>query len=259
MLWRWPILVGACAVALAVPAAATAAPSVVTPPHLSGTLQAGTAIMCKSGTWTGTKPADPVTTINYAWYRDSTSGTQLLSGSNAKQYAPVTADVGHALVCVVTEEDLADSTTATASTGPSTLVALPAGIVEYLEGPPGPAGPAGPQGAPGPQGPQGLPGPTGPAGTSSLLKCTIKIKLNRHRRIRREVCTVTLLSPGTFHVSVDVSRAGRTYATGSATLHQGVSHLRLHQRRSVTHGRYLITVLIRKGSRLIVRRYHERV
>jgi len=81
------------------------------------------------------------------------------------------------------------------------------------QGPVGPAGPQGPTGAQGPVGPAGAQGPTGPPGpsgkngTSSLVKCVYKTTGTGRNRKTRQVCTVTVLSPGTHVVSVAITGA----------------------------------------------------
>ncbi|MGZ4279235.1 MAG: hypothetical protein ACXVFK_17885 [Solirubrobacteraceae bacterium] len=101
-------------------------------------------------------------------------------------------------------------------------------------GPPGPTGPTGPTGATGPAGPSGA---TAPASGIGKVTC-------RLRGQRRITCKIAQ-AKGT-RLSVRISRAGRTVATGT-----GTGTVLLRARRAIRHGTYLLTV--RTGGRTIRR------
>lgn len=71
-----------------------AAPAVANtvPPVVSGTRVVDQVLSCGTGTWTGSP------TLTYQWQRDGVD----ISGQTANTYTLVTADIGHAVRCVVT-------------------------------------------------------------------------------------------------------------------------------------------------------------
>ena len=127
MVYLRRVLLMGCAIVLVMPATALATPVNNSPPTISSfssssssaPLEVGVQqLMCNPGSWTSTG-AGPVSPQSYAWYRDSTSGTQ---DSTSSYYTPVAADAGHTLVCQVTEYDFSDQTTATATSAPTGIV-----------------------------------------------------------------------------------------------------------------------------------------
>ena len=125
MLHLLRIVLAGCVIALAIPATALATPVNNSPPTISnysgnglGPPAVGNQLYCNPGTWSSSGTGS-VYTQSVTWYRDSTSGTQLGTYS----YTPVAADIGHVLVCQVTEYDPSDSTAASATA--MTAVVLP--------------------------------------------------------------------------------------------------------------------------------------
>ncbi len=115
------------------------------------------------------------------------------------------------------------------------------------------AGTAG--GLTGPQGPQG---PAGKNGTSSELRCVEKTTgSGKHKRTAQQ-CTVTVISTGSHVVSVALSRAGKTYAIGTAITRRGAARFRLQLVRRMKPARYLVTVLASEGTHAKVVRYTRR-
>jgi hypothetical protein len=95
-----------------------ARPEVRTQPTLSGVAQAGRALTCEPGTWSGSP------SLAVAWLRDGTA----IAGATATTYTLQTADAGKQLACQVTATNAAGSTVArtpavTVSTGPANAVA----------------------------------------------------------------------------------------------------------------------------------------
>jgi hypothetical protein len=71
-------------------------------------------------------------------------------------------------------------------------------------------------------------------------------------------CTVTVLSSTSHVVSVPLSRAGKTYAIGTALARKGAARFRLRLVRRMKPGRYLMTVVTSRGRRASVVRYTKR-
>lgn len=134
-------------------------------------------------------------------------------------------------------DTVASSTPFEVEPDPTTGATGPQGIT-------GPTGSAGAAGAAGPAGPQG---PAGKDGTSTEVRCDVKATGTGKHRKTTDVCTVSVLSPGSHPFSVDVSRGGSSYATGAGVLHAGRARLHLHDLRAITHGRYVVTVVLEKG------------
>jgi GH25 family lysozyme M1 (1,4-beta-N-acetylmuramidase) len=100
----------------------TGAPVAATPPTITGTARAGSALAGVPGTWGGGKPIG----FTYQWKRCDAAGagcTPIL-GATLESYTPGAADVGHALVATVVATS--PSGTAGASSPPTPAVA-PAG------------------------------------------------------------------------------------------------------------------------------------
>jgi hypothetical protein len=141
------------------------------------------------------------------------------------------------------------------------------------QGPAGPQGPAGANGATGAagatgttgaQGPKGATGATGaqgPAGkdgTSSELKCVAKTTGSGTHKRTTQQCTVSVISPHSRVVSVALSRAGKTYAIGTAVTRRGAARFRLEMVRRMKPGRYLVTLVASQGKHANVVRYTKR-
>lgn len=71
-------------------------------------------------------------------------------------------------------------------------------------------------------------------------------------------CSVTVISPHSRVVSVALSRAGRTYAIGTALTRRGATHFNLKLVRRMRPGRYLVTVVTSQGKQADVVRYTKR-
>jgi hypothetical protein len=139
-------------------------------------------------------------------------------------FAPQGQGLRSATLVIESNDPLSPATVALSGTG-----SAPAA------GPQGPAGPAGPQGAAGPTGPQG---PAGPAGKVICSNTGVALLL----------CSI-IFPPGTWstnyvagHVSYDISRRGRTVASGTVQIRHGRAIVRS---RPLPPGRYSLTVRIR--------------
>jgi hypothetical protein len=97
------------------------APSVVTPPAISGTVQDGQTLSAGNGTWDGTNPI----TYTYQWQSCDSSGNNCsnIAGATASTYQLVPADIGKTFRVVVTATNAAD---AASSTSAATTVVTPA-------------------------------------------------------------------------------------------------------------------------------------
>ncbi len=86
---------------------APAPPSNVAPPTISGTAQDGETLSASTGSWTGTAPIS----YAYQWQRCDSGGTGCVDvgGATSSTYDLTGADVGHALVVVVTATNAASS------------------------------------------------------------------------------------------------------------------------------------------------------
>ncbi|HUA03864.1 MAG TPA: hypothetical protein VMB27_08180 [Solirubrobacteraceae bacterium] len=124
------VLLAGCVIALAAPATALATPVNTTPPSItsnygsSGPAEAGVPLECNPGMWSSSSPTGNAYVQTIAWYRDSTSGTEVTSGF-ASTYTPIGADLGHTLVCQVTAYDTSDNQTATAVVSTGTILPEP--------------------------------------------------------------------------------------------------------------------------------------
>jgi len=100
----------------------TGPPVLSTPPILLGPSVAGQLLAAVPGTWEGGKPI----AFSYQWMRCDAAGANCtaISGATAETYKPMSADVGHALISVVT----ATSATGSAATASAPTAAIsPAG------------------------------------------------------------------------------------------------------------------------------------
>jgi hypothetical protein len=79
----------------------------------------------------------------------------------------------------------------------------------------------------------------------------------KHKKTH-EVCTVSVLSPGSHMVSVDISRGKRMYAVGVGLVSNGKARFTLRTLRAMRHGRYVVTVVSTSGHHATVRRFVER-
>jgi hypothetical protein len=115
------ILLAGCVIALAAPAPALATPIENSPPTITnylgsaGTPTVGNQIGCNPGTWSSSNGPGAVSPQTATLYQDSTSGTPVASvNSGYLSYTPTVTDIGHPLVCQVTELDMSDGKTETA-------------------------------------------------------------------------------------------------------------------------------------------------
>jgi hypothetical protein len=83
------------------------APSNTVPPSISGTPTVGETLTCDNGTWSGGTPQ----TYSYEWLRDDSP----IGGETSSTYQPVQADVGHAIKCRVTAQNLEGNANATSA------------------------------------------------------------------------------------------------------------------------------------------------
>jgi hypothetical protein len=81
------------------------APASTAPPSISGTPQVGEILSCDPGTWSGATPQ----TYSYEWLRDNTP----IGGETSSDYQVRQADIGHAIKCRVTAENLGGQSSAT--------------------------------------------------------------------------------------------------------------------------------------------------
>jgi len=97
-------------------------PVLSTPPGIVGQATAGKLLAAVPGTWIGGKPLQ----FAYQWYRCDAAGVTCvaITGATREKYAPVTADVGHALEVVTTATSAAGSAKATSA---ATAAVSPAG------------------------------------------------------------------------------------------------------------------------------------
>lgn len=139
-----------------------------------------------------------------------------------------TQTVGHGDTVALTLEQPAQAAAATGTPGPQGNQGQPGASVT------GPAGPVGATGAPGPGGPVGPAGATGAAGApgrTATLRCTVSGT--------RVFCRVT----GVRGARGRLTRGGRTYATGGATV--------LKTRRVLPRGRYTLRITARGRTTLV--------
>jgi hypothetical protein len=96
----------------------------VSPPVISGDINAGSMLIATTGTWTGT----PSPTFTYQWKRGGVN----ISGATSNIYVLVTADIGATVTAVVTATNVNGSLSATSnSLGPviPTAIALSSSTV----------------------------------------------------------------------------------------------------------------------------------
>jgi hypothetical protein len=112
-----------------------------------------------------------------------------------------------------------------------------------LAGPVGPAGPTGMTGA------AGLAGPTGPRGRDASVRC--RIRKSKKGKIT-VVCAVTLAAPARSRAVARLTKHGRVYARGAATVGRAQSTVRLRPLRALHPGRYRLTLdVTERGGRRI--------
>ncbi len=114
-------------------------------------------------------------------------------------------------------------------------------------GPQGPAGPAGPKGATGPAGPQGPPGPVG------TITCTVTVKGSTITVTCQETAAKASIArvgsaARASNVRVDIARGGRTLASGTGSLRDGMVYARLSARHVLGRGSYRVTVGLPGGA-----------
>jgi hypothetical protein len=97
----------------------------------------------------------------------------------------------------------------------------------------------------------------GKNGTSSLVKCVLKATRAGRKHSTTQVCTVTVLSPGSHVANVEITRGNLRYAMGSAVVHRGRAWFRLRNLRVMRRGRYLVTIVVAAGKRPDVIRYWQ--
>jgi hypothetical protein len=122
-------------------------------------------------------------------------------------------------------------------------------VSDLRTGPTGATGATGPQGS---AGPAGAAGPKGAPGQVELLTCktvTVLVKADgKRRKLQRQQCTGKLVS-GTVKLTTtgaaakaSLARAGKVFATGSASYTGAGARLRLRLRRPLTAGSYALTL-----------------
>jgi hypothetical protein len=117
----WRVLGAALVVAAVAPAAAMATPTNTALPTITQTPQVGAPLSCNPGTWTSNTGGYTYDT-DFTWYRDTTATQVYDSGSNNNEYTPVTADLGHVLICQESVQDSNDFSTNSATSAASTTV-----------------------------------------------------------------------------------------------------------------------------------------
>jgi hypothetical protein len=98
-------------------------PSNVAPPQVSGAVRDGRVLSASRGTWSGTSPMS----FRYRWQRCNGSICTTIPQAMSAQYALSAADVGRALLVLVTASNAADSATARS---PRTSVVAPSPLVD---------------------------------------------------------------------------------------------------------------------------------
>jgi hypothetical protein len=186
---------------------------------------------------------------------DDCRGNTIDSGNSCVvnvSFAPQAQDSRTAMLVIESNDPLSPATVALSGTGSAPIMGP--------QGPAGPAGPAGPQGATGPvgptgaqgatgpvgpTGPQGATGPQGPAGPGGMVICN-------NTGVALLLCSIIFPS-GTWstnhltgQLSYDISRHGRTIASGSVQFRHGRVIVRS---RPLPPGRYALTVRIRTHGR----------
>ena len=111
-----------------------APPASVTVPTVSGSTGSGNTLTAGDGTWNGTQPL----TFDYQWQRCDADGTDCadIAGETGSSYELTDADVGHAIVVVVTASNAAGDDSAASV---PTAAVLPAPPVNTTQ-PPAPTG-----------------------------------------------------------------------------------------------------------------------
>jgi hypothetical protein len=122
----------------------------------------------------------------------------------------------------------------------------------------GATGPAGSAGAQGPSGPTGKTGPQGPAGKSSELKCTTKTTGKGKKKKTHLACNVTVLSSGTFNVSIRFSRGHTTYAAATAAV-RGTTKVKFRTLRTLRRGNYTVTLISTRAHKVTTARFVIRI
>jgi IPT/TIG domain/Collagen triple helix repeat (20 copies) len=130
-------------------------------------------------------------------------------------------------------------------------------------GPEGPAGTNGKEGAmglAGPQGPAGAQGPAGPAGAPGKVEL-VTCKLVKKKRRKTQHCKTKLVSgtvkfkaSGASAARATLSRHGRVFAAGAASVRHGRMRLRLERLRRLRAGRYTLTLIGGTGRHETIRR-----
>jgi hypothetical protein len=87
------------------------APSLVSPPIISGTAQEGQTLSSSTGTWNSAEPIR----AEYRWFRCDTSGGNCVAGPTGMTYLLVSTDVGKTFRVVVTAFNSAGSATGTSA------------------------------------------------------------------------------------------------------------------------------------------------
>ena len=174
---------------------------------ITGTPVVGQTLTCVPSGFTGTD-----VTLGYGWLRDGAA----IAGADAATYAPVEADVGRALACVVTATNAAGD-------ADSTSAALTVSAAGGAAGPPGPPGAAGPPGPAGPAGPRGPRGRTPDVRVSCRLvgrrtiRCTVRADSGTPARATVRLSgtsrAVTRRGRGTLRIDLRARRAVRRPAT----------------------------------------------
>lgn len=106
-------ILGACVIAVVLPAAAAAKVSTTGVPTISGTDTVGQTLTCTGPTWTSNDGGTP-TPVDYTWYHSDDHNSPISeSFSTTRTYKLVGSDAGHQIQCTQTEEDEGDFNEAT--------------------------------------------------------------------------------------------------------------------------------------------------
>jgi hypothetical protein len=82
----------------------------------------------------------------------------------------------------------------------------------------------------------------------------------RKHKKTKEICTVSVLAPGSHSVSVDISRGRTIYATGTGVTRAGRARFVLHTLRMTNKTeRYLVTIIATRGKHRITVRHTQRI
>jgi hypothetical protein len=113
------VVASASALVLLAPSAAQAAPTSITPPTISGALEAGQALTASTGTWADTSP---ITSYTYQWLRCNASVCTDIDYANANPYTLPWSFAGSQAEVTVTATD-AQGESSFATSGMTNVIA----------------------------------------------------------------------------------------------------------------------------------------